>query len=791
MKKMYQIILISLLSGIIVQSSLLAQKVTLSGYIKDSKNGEALIGVSIYIKNTRNGTASNPYGFYSMSLVPGNYTIVVSSIGYQTIDTLINLSSSVTFNIELNSATRQLKEVEIRANRTKENVTSTKMSEVSLNSKTMKQIPVAYGEVDVLKILALLPGVKTSDEGGSAMSVRGGARDQNLILLDEATVYNASHLGNLLSVFNNDALQNVEFFKGNLPAQYGGRLSSVIDIRARDGNKKKFGVTGGIGTLSSRLTVEGPIKKDKGSFLISGRRAYIDLLTKAVHSVMDSFPVVPYYFYDLNLKANYTLSDKSRIFLSGYFGKDVFNMTTEDNNYKTNFAWGNYTGTFRWNYIPSKQVFTNLTLLVSNYNYLLDENISYGNPKKESKFNWKADLIDYSIKYDLGYYLSEKNTIRAGFISTLHDFNPGKIVSVNDTMKYAFNMPQNKALEHAVYISDEYHLTPKLTFELGMRFCLFQNIGKTKIFELNSEYETVKTVYTDKWEIYKTYSSPEPRFAVIYRINENSSAKAGYSRTSQFVHIASNASTGSILDLWVGSGPNIKPQMANLYSVGYFKNFRDNTIEASVEMYYKDMYNQIEFREYATPQFNERIDEDFRHGIGRAYGLEFLLRKQEGRLSGWLCYTYSKSERKIEGIQEKGWFPSSFDRTHDFTIVTMYNLTKHLGISANFQLKSGRPFTSPVKRYTYDGAVMPYYPKRNNDQMPLYHRLDLGISLHSSENSRKKFRNELVLSVFDVYNHVNPVSIYFRPDANNENITRAYKQNFLGLMPAITWNFSF
>lgn len=768
-----------------------AQKYSVSGHIKDARNGEMLLGVNVYIKNTTIGVVSNAYGFYSLSLDPGKQNVVISFIGYITVDTLIDLRGNTTLNIELSEAVNQLKEVEVRAKRKNENVASTQMGVVSLSSKTIRQIPVAFGEVDILKSLSLLPGVKTSDEGSSAMSVRGGARDQNLIILDEATVYNASHLGNLLSVFNNDAIQNVDFYKGNLPAQYGGRLSSLIDIRMKDGNKKEFAGSGGIGTLSSRLTLEGPIVKDRGSFIISGRRAYIDLLSKMLHAVNDTMPVIPYYFYDLNMKANYSISPKNKIYVSGYFGKDVFDFSSRNKDFKNEMNWGNYTGTVRWNYIPSNKVFTNLTLLVSNYNYDFGNEYTFGKEKKTTKFNWKADLLDYSAKYDVGIYLNDKNMLKVGVISTLHDFNPGRVKGHSDTIRFDLRNPKNKALESALYVSNEQKITPKLTLQYGLRYTLFQNIGKASVYKLNSEYRTIDTLKYKNGDFYNVYHSLEPRFALTYMLDNSSSVKAGYSRTSQFVHVASNSSTGSFIDLWVGSSPNVKPQFADLYSLGYFKNLFDNKLEASVEVYWKNMHNQIEFREFAQPQFNSRMEEDFRSGKGRSYGVEVMLRKSEGKYTGWLSYTWSKSERKINDIQEKGWFLSSTDRRHDLIMVNMYNLSKRISLSANFTLKSGRPFTSPVLRYNYENAVLPYYTGRNNDRMPLYHRLDLALTLRGKEKPGRWLHNEWVLSVYDVYNQANPMSIYFMPDDDNEYITKAYKETFLGLTPTITWNFTF
>lgn len=789
MKSVFKVLIVASLFMLPLQ--LFAQKFTISGHIKDARTGEMLLGVNLYIKNTTTGVVSNPYGFYSLTLPQGKQPIMVSFIGYSVIDTTIDLQSNLTLNFELTEIVNQLKEIEVTAKRTGDNISSTQMSVVTISSKTLKQIPVAFGEVDILKSLSLLPGVKSGDDGSSSMSVRGGARDQNLILLDEATVYNSSHLGNILSVFNNDAVQNIDFYKGNLPAQYGGRLSSLIDIRMKDGNNKRFSGSGGIGTLSSRLTLEGPIVKDKGSFIISGRRAYIDLLTKAFHAINDTVPVVPYYFYDLNMKANYNLNAKNHLYLSGYFGKDVFNFSSNDKTIKNDFAWGNYTGTARWNFIPSTRVFTNLTLLVSNYNYNFGNEFTYGKEKKQDKFNWEANLIDYSAKYDAGIYLNENNTFRIGVLSTYHTFNPGKINGHSDTIRFKFTMPGNNALEHALYVSNEQRVTPKLTVQYGLRYALFQNIGKASVYKLNSDYQTIDTLHYGKGDIYNHYQSLEPRLALTYLLTKNSSVKAGYNRTSQFVHVASNSSTGSIIDLWIGSGPNIKPQYANLYSAGYFLNLFNNKIEASVEVYYKDMKNQIEFREFATPQFNPRMDEDFRHGKGRSYGAEFLINKQEGKFTGWISYTWSKSERKISDIQEKDWYPSSTDRRHDLTVVGMYNISKRITLSANFTLKSGRPFTSPVLRYDYEGSVLPYYSSRNNDQMPLYHRLDMALTLKGKEKPGKKFHRETVFSIYDVYNQANPISIYFTPDKNNTQITKAYKQNFLGFTPSVTWNFSF
>jgi hypothetical protein len=768
----------------------LAQKYTLSGYIKDARNGEALIGVNVFLKNTTIGTVSNPYGFYSLSIPPGNSQVMISYVGYQAIDTLLNFSSDRRMNFELTETVNAINEVVVQSKSTHDNVRSTAMSTVTLTGKNIKQIPVAYGETDIIKVLTLLPGVKSNDEGGS-ISVRGGARDQNMILLDEATVYNASHLGNLLSVFNDDAIHSVEFYKGNIPAQYGGRLSSLIDIRMKEGNNKQFAANGGIGTLASRLTIECPIVKEKGSFMISGRRTYIDLFTRALHAMNDTIPIVPYYFYDLNLKANYSLNAKNRVFISGYFGKDLYNLTDTVSKIKSKSAWGNYTGTIRWNCLVTDKIFTNLTLLASNYNYDFKNEWTYGKENHQSNYEWISFLKDYSLKYDIGYYFNEKITFKTGLITTYHNIDLGKVNGRQDTLKFKFAMPDNYSLEHAVYLACEQKVTPELTVNYGLRYTLFQSIGKATVYKLNSDYETIDTVKYGKGNIFNYYQGLEPRIGITYLINDNSSVKAGYSRTSQYMHLVSNSSVSSLLDIWIGSGPNIKPEYANIYSCGFFKNILDNKIETSVEIYYKDMKNQIVFREFSQPQFNQRIDEDFRFGKGRSFGIELFIRKSEGKFKGWVSYTYSRTEQKIEGIQQKGWYLSNFDRPHDLSVVGMYDLTKRLSVSANFTMKSGRPFTSPALKYEYEQTVIPYFAKLNNDRMPLYHRLDLSVAWRNKEKPGKKYRSEWVLSVFDVYNHVNPVAIYFRSDDDNERITKAYKQNFLGITPSLTWNFSF
>ena len=645
------------------------------------------------------------------------------------------------------------------------------------------------GETDVIKTLSLMPGVKLTGEASSSLSIRGGNRDQNLLMLDEAIVYNASHLGGFFSVFNNDAIKNIELYKGNIPAQYGGRLSSLIDVRMKDGNNKKISGTGGIGIISSRLTLEVPVVKNKGSIIISGRRTYYDLLFKMLHSLDDTIPELPVHFYDLNMKANYTVNEKHRLFISGYFGRDAADLSVGED-ISSAFNWGNYTGTLRWNYIINSRLFSNVTLLASNYDYAIENKITLGREKREFMFTWDAYLRDYSAKIDLGYYLNPKNTVRFGAITTYHDFNIGEVNGKDDSVKWDYRIPKVYCLDYALYISNEQNVGDKLKLSYGLRLSVLQNIGKATVYSYEDYEVTDTTLY--KWgEIYNTYGGLEPRFGLTYILSPDNSIKMGYTRTRQYLQVATNSTSGTPLDVWIPSSPNIKPQTADQYSIGYFRNIKDNRIKTSVEIYYKHMQNQIDFKEFAEPYLNPQIEGELRFGKGRAYGAEFLVEKNEGKLTGWLSYTLSRTERNITDIQEKGWFTSIYDIPHDFSVVASYNAAKRVVLSINWVYQSGRPLNSPVARWEYGNLILPYYPGRNKDRMPAYHRLDAGIELKGKDKPGKRFSKSLNISVYNVYNRKNANVIYFFQDDENPGITKASRVALFGIFPSVTYNFKF
>ncbi len=770
----------------------IGQEYTINGYVKDSTSGEVLIGANVYIEGKRTGTTTNAYGFYSLTLEPGDYTIVYTYLGYNPKKVFLSLQEDVTREVSLSPRSEQIEKVVIKSVRSNENVVSTKMSMDKLDSKTIEKIPVLMGEVDMIKSLQLLPGVKSTGAMSSGMSIRGGARDQNLMLLDEATVYNASHLGGIFSVFNNDAIKNVELYKGQIPAKYGGRLSSLIDIRMKDGNMKKISANGGIGLISSRLTLEGPIVRNKGSFILSGRRTYMDAVIKSAKKITQSDLITefPFHFYDLNAKANYNLNDKNRLFLSGYFGRDVFAFSTDPSN-ESNFDWGNYTGTMRWNHIFNKKLFSNFTLLASNYDYLFDNRFTVGREKKVFAFEYDAYVKDYAFKADFGYYLNKNNTLKFGISSKYHDFNTGSISGRQDTIQFRFNQPLLYSLESGIYLSNKQKVNESLTVDYGLRYTIFQNIGDATVPVLDEDYNIIRKKNYEKGEIYNTYQGFEPRLGVTYLFSEKSSIKASYSRTRQYLLIASNSNTGTPLDVWISSDPNIKPQVGDLYSAGYFRNFRDNSLETSLEVYYKDMENQVAFEEFAQPQFNPNMIEVLRFGKGRAYGIELMMKKPQGRLSGWISYSWSRSERKIQDIQEKDWYPSPYDRTHDFTVVAMYDLNERISLSANWTFKTGRPVNAPVERYEYGNLILPEYPGRNQDRMPNYHRLDLGVTIKGKKDPKKIFQGDWVFSIYNAYAHKNADALYFEQDQNNFYETRAMRTTYFTIFPSVTYNFKF
>jgi hypothetical protein len=754
-------------------------KHTISGKVTDKSNGEGLIGATVYIKEMNNGSSTNAYGFFSITLPEGQYSLTFSYIGYRTRVTSVQLSQDIKLNIEMELKQQTLKEVEVTSERLDKNVVKPEMSTFKMDIKTIQKIPALFGEVDILKAIQMLPGVQSVSEGSSGFSVRGGAPDQNLILLDDAPVYNASHLLGFFSVFNNDAIRDVKLYKGDIPANFGGRLSSVLDINMKEGNNKAYEVDGGIGLISSRLTIEGPIAKDKASFIVSGRRTYADLFlglssNKALHNNK-------LYFYDFNAKVNWEINENNHIYLSGYFGRDVFK-----NNF-AGFKWGNETGTFRWNHLFTKKIFANFTFLYSDYLYNL------GTPNgSTSSFVWNSDLQDFGVKGDISYFPNTNNTVKVGISVTQHSFNPGKANGSGSQSYFQdYVVPGTQAIESAIYASNEEKIGNHLTLDYGLRFSMFQSVGPTTLYHFNSNYTAIDSTVYKSWTFYNTYSGFEPRIGAVYVLNELSSIKASYTRTLQYLQLAQNSTAGTPLDFWFPASPNVKPQVADQVATGYFRNFRKNTIETSVEVYYKWMNDVIDFKDHAELLLNKQLEGELRIGKAWSYGAEFLVRLNERKLSGWVSYTYSRTFRQIPTINNGAYYPAPYDKPNNIAVVLNYQLTKRLGISANWVYATGTPVTFPTGRAIIGGKVIPIYSDRNAYRYPDYHRMDLSVDYSCKDKPGRKFKWDLNFSVYNVYDRHNTWTINFVQDNINPNVTYAERTYLFGIIPSVTLNFHF
>ncbi len=752
-------------------------KFTLSGFVKDADNGEMLPGATIYVKEVKAGAATNTYGFYSISLEPGTYHIIFSFVGYANIEKTIDLNNNRSLNINLKPSTEYLSEIEITGKAKNDNITQAQMSVNKIDSKTIQAIPALMGEVDLIKALQLLPGVKFAAEGSSGFSVRGGSPDQNLVLLDEATVYNAGHLMGFFSVFNNDAVKNVELYKGDLPAKYGGRLSSLVDVRMKDGNKKEFHGNGGIGLISSRLTLEGPIVQNKGSFMVSGRRSYADLFLKL--SSKEELKNNILYFYDLNTKMNYNLNQNNHLFISGYFGKDVFK------NKEFGMNWGNATGTARWNHVFNDKLFSNFTFIASNFSYNLGLTNEHG-------FDWTSNLTDYNLKGDFNWYLNSNNTISFGFSSIYHDFFPGEIKGTGtESFITEYGLPNNYALENGVYITNVQKIGSLISLKYGLRISMFNNIGPNTVFNYDSIGQPLDSTVYGKGDFYNTYFGFEPRLGAVFRLNESSSVKASYSRNYQYLQQAQNSTAGSPLSIWFSSSPNIKPQYSDQFALAYFRNFENNKFEGSIEAYYKDIKNAIYFRDHAELLLNKYIEGEILTGRAYGYGIEFLLRKNSGKLNGWVSYTYSRTYRQIDGINSGVAYRAPYDRPHDISVVLNYNLNEQISLGLTWVYLTGQPITFPVGRFVYGNTVVPFYSGRNDYRMPDYHRLDLSVTWREKLNPGKKWHNEFNFSIYNAYNRKNAWIINFQSDTKDPSITYAEMTYLFGIIPSFTYNFKF
>ena len=769
------------------------EKVTLSGVISDANNNETLIGVSVYVSELNIGAYTNEYGFYSITLPKGNYTLQISYIGFETFSEKLEIDQNVKKNFSLKESKQELKEVVITENAYKTNIKKPEMSVNKLAISTIKQMPVLMGEVDIIKSLLFLPGVTNAGEGQSGFNVRGGGADQNLVLLDEATLYNTSHVFGLFSVFNADAIKDLKLYKGGIPSRFGGRAASVLDVYQKDGNSNKFSMNGGIGLISSRLLAEGPIVKDKGSFLIAGRGSYAHLFLKLTDNKNSA------YFYDLNTKLNYKLNENNNLYLSGYFGRDIFNLNESFRN-----IYGNSTLNMRWNHLFSDKLFSNLSVIYSNYFYGLELDFI--------GFNWESTIQNYNLKYDFKYYSSEKTKFNFGVNVTKYDINPGTIEPLDENSSINFRQLDKKyAFENGLYADIEHNLTDKISVMAGLRFSSFYRVGASTInyydnnqpvlydeeLKIYEKATPTSTKYFGSNEKIADYSNFEPRFTVSYEIDKDQSVKAGYNRMVQYMQLISNTQSPTPLDVWTPSDNYIKPQIADQIAVGYFKNFKDGDYTLELETYYKKVQNRIDYIDGADLIANEAIEQVILNGRMRSYGLEMMLRKNEGRLNGWISYTLSRSEQQTPGrtpteigINNGDWYRSAYDKTHNLAVTGSYKLNKKWSFGANFTLQSGQPVTYPTGKYVFQGVTVPSYNSRNEDRLPAYHRMDVSATLTPKKYENKKFKGEWVFGIYNIYSRYNAASITFRQNSET-GANEAVKLSIFGIVPSVSYNFKF
>lgn len=771
------------------------EKFTLSGTISDSKSNETLIGVNLFIPELKTGVTTNEYGFYSITIPKGNYNIRISYMGYQTLEELIQLSQNTKTNFKLLTNENTLKEVIITDTKTKTDIRKPEMSVNKLSISAIKRMPVVLGEVDVLKSILLLPGVTNAGEGASGFNVRGGGADQNLILLDEATIFNSSHVFGFFSVFNPDAIKDLKLYKGGIPARFGGRASSVLDIYQKDGSSKEFHANGGIGLISSRLLIEGPLVKDRGSFLIGGRSSYAHLFMKLSKDQKNNAA----YFYDLNTKMSYKLNPNNNLYLSGYFGRDVFSLANSFTN-----IYGNSTLNLRWNHLFSDKLFSNLSLIYSDYYYGLDLDFV--------GFQWDSGIKNYNIKYDFKNYISDRFKLNYGLNAIYYDFNPGTIKPSSTTSGINYSQLDKKyAFEPALYINADQELTAKFSVSYGLRYSLFYRLGQSILnvyannnpvtFNTNMQiYEKATPIGTQtfqKNEVLKSYNYWEPRFSLAYQFNEKQSVKASYNRMVQYLQLISNTSSPTPLDVWTPSDTFIKPQIADQVALGYFKNFANENYSLEVETFYKKVQNRIDYIDGADLIANNALEQVILNGQMRSFGLEVMLKKNEGRLNGWASYTLSKSQQQTpgrtaleSGINNGQWYNSAYDKTHNLAITSSFLYNDKWTFGTNFSLQTGQPVTYPNGQYQYLGITIPSYGLRNKNRLPAYHHLDISATLTPRKNNNRNWKNEWVFSIYNLYNRKNAAAINFRQNSETR-ANEAVKTSIFGMVPAVSYNFKF
>jgi len=775
---MYKSLPILLFLASLSQVSFAQKRYSLSGTLTDAATGETLIGATVKLQELpQANSSSNAYGYYALSAPEGRYVVIGSYVGYKTFTDTISLFKDQVLHIPLR-AQNSLEEVVVASHRrNNSNISSPQMGVEKLNMSQINQLPVVLGEQDVLKSITLMPGIKTSGEGNTGFYVRGGGADQNLILLDEATVYNAAHLLGFFSTFNSDAIKDVSIYKGGMPSEYGGRLSSVLDIKMNEGNNKKVTVQGGVGLIASRIKVEGPLVKDKGSFMISARRTYADLFLKA--SKDSTLNKSTLYFYDINAKVNYRFNDKNALYLSGYFGKDVLGLQDV---FGTN--WGNATGTLRFNHVFSSKLFSNTSLIYSNYNYVIE------GLDRTDGFKITSKIMDFNVKQDFQYYAASNHALKFGLHATRHDIAPGDI---STTASSSFN---DKHVEHrygykmAAYLGDEWKVSPKLSVMYGLRLSSMLLTGPGTYSSYDEAGNIIDARKYSAGEVVKNYMNLEPRFSLSYMLNEEQSIKASYNRNTQNIHLLTNSTSASPTDLYVMSSKNIKPEIADQFSAGYFRNFKDNTYEFSGELYYKNLQNQIDYKDAAQLLVNQDVESQLLYGSGRAYGVELFFKKKYGKFNGWVGYTLSKTERKFEGINNGNYFPATQDRTHDVSVVAIYNLNESWTLSSNFVYGTGRAVTYPTGKYNVGGHTTYSYSDRNAYRQPASHRLDIAATYTAKPG--KYFTSSWTFGVYNVYAQKDPYRIAFRDSKKVPNATEAVQTSIFGVpIPSVTWNFKF
>ncbi len=780
-------------SQAISNSEMVKQKFTLSGTITDAGSNETLIGVNISIPELKTGVTTNEYGFYSLTLPKGTYKIQITYLGYQTIEETVSLTQNIKNNFKLIGSESVLQEVVIIDKSNKVAIRKPEMSVNKLSISTIKKMPVVLGEADILKSILLLPGVTSAGEGQSGFNVRGGGADQNLILLDEATIFNSSHVFGFFSVFNPDAIKDLKLYKGGIPARFGGRASSVLDIYQKEGNNNSFHINGGVGLISSRLLAEGPIVKDKGSFLIGARTSYAHLFLKLADNKNSAS------FYDLNAKLNYKLNDNNSLYISSYFGRDLFNISEQFQN-----TYGNSTFNLRWNHIFSERLFSNVSAIFSDY--------YYGLTITSVGFDWQSSIKNFNLKYDLKYYMNDKIKLNFGLNSIYYKFNPGTIAPIDEASSINFSQLDKKnAYEHSIYAEAEHQASQKLSFMYGLRYSMFYRLGASTI---NLYQDNQAVTYNDQLKIYekgvpigtKTYgynevitsfSNFEPRFSSSYVLDEKSSIKMSYNRMVQYLQLVSNTASPTPLDIWTPSDQYIKPQIADQVAVGYFRNFNEDMYSLEIESFYKKVKNRIDYIDGADLIANNAIEQVVLNGQLRTYGLELMLRKNTGRLNGWIAYTLSNSEQQTpgrtpteSGINNGNWYKSGYHKLHNLAVTANYSLNPKWSFGGNFILQSGQPVTFPDGQYEYQGIAVPSYGPRNKNNLPLYHHLDISATYIPKPNKRKGWLGEWVFSIYNIYNRKNAASISFRENQTS-GTNEAVKLSIFGAVPSVSYNFKF